>query len=251
MGVAGTPLVLVPGIGGPRGTFYHQVNAFKGDRRTIALNLSATRRGGASAVDSCADDIAFALDALDIACADVAAASFGTAVATSFALRHSSRLRKLVWIAPPVVNHAPWRRTFGPGWLVGGALLAYSPPRGRKGVARFLAQSRWYSPEPDLTSAELELLGSRASETQIVPFFERLQELVRWDWNRLPAPFPAPLLVIQGRTERAVTPAETLATWTAVSGRDVAVVPGHHMPYLSYPGEFNAVLRGFLDAPVD
>src|SRR5262245_29008509 len=76
------PLVLVPGIGGPRGTFYHQVDAFRADRRTVALNLNATRRGGSSAVDSSADDVAFALDELGIDRADIAAASFGTAVST-------------------------------------------------------------------------------------------------------------------------------------------------------------------------
>src|SRR5712691_569556 len=89
-GAGAEPLVLVPGIGGPRGTFYHQIDAFRGDRRTVALNLNATRRGGASAVQSSADDVAFALDELGIARADLAAASFGTTVAASFALRHPS-----------------------------------------------------------------------------------------------------------------------------------------------------------------
>jgi pimeloyl-ACP methyl ester carboxylesterase len=247
-GAAALPLALVPGIGGPRGTFYHQVEEFRQDRRAVALNLNPTRRGGARAIESGADDIAIALDQLDVERADVLAASFGALVATLFALRYPSRVRRLVWVAPPVVRHAPWRRTFGPGWLVGGALLAYSPPAGRRGVAEFLARTRMYSPEPDLSQPELELLGGRATETQLGPFFERLYDLARWDWGALPAPFPAPLLVIQGATERAVTPQATFDAWRTVSGRDVVIVPGHHMPYLSYPREFNAVLRSFLDA---
>ena len=182
------PLVLVPGIGGPRGTFHYQVAAFRGERRVVALELNPARGRGMGAVASAALDVRAALDALAIERADVLGASFGTTVVTRFALDHPERVRRIAWVAPPVVRHGPWRATFGPGWLLGGALLAYSPVRWHPAIARFLARHRMYSPEPELTPHELELMAERVTDTQFAPFFDRLFELAGWDWA---APGPA------------------------------------------------------------
>lgn len=240
------PLLLVPGIGGPRDTFYHQVRAFRDRTRVVSLNLNPVRGNSLGAIDSAAHDVLATMDMLGIERADVLGASFGATVVTRLSLLHAERVRRLVWVAPPVVRHAPWLRTFGPGWLVGGALLSYGAARHRPTIARFLSRRRLYSPEPDLTVSELELMGARSADTQIGPFFERLRELARWDWHSLPAPFPTPLLVIQGASEARVTPPEISTAFARTSGRDVAIVPGHHMPYLSYPQDFNAALATFL-----
>jgi len=240
------PLVLVPGIGGPRDTYHHQLAAFRGDRRVVATNLNAVRGKGMSAIESAARDVLAAMDTLQVDRADVLGASFGSVVAASVALLAPARVAHLVWVAPPVVHHAPWRSIFGPGWLFGGALLRYSPPRFHGPVAQFLFDRQIYSPEPDLSPHELQLLAKRASDTQFAPFFERLVELRGWDWRQLPAPIPHPLLVMQGRREHALTPPDVVAALERLSGRPVAITPGHHMPYLSFPREFNQVLRGFL-----
>jgi len=242
----------LPGIGGPRGAFYHQVAAFRATRRVITLNLNPTRGRGMRAIDSAAHDILAAFDACAIERADLLGASFGTTVVTRFTLAHPARVRRLTWVAPPVLRHPPWwRGTFGPGWLVGGTLLVYAPPRWHAPLGRFLARHRVYSPEPELTPRELELMAGRVADIQIAPFFGRLTELARWDWAALPTPFPSPLLVIQGRSEARLTPAAALAAWTRVSGRELAVVPGHHMPYLSYPIAFNDALGAFLRPDID
>ncbi|MEP7028371.1 MAG: alpha/beta hydrolase [Candidatus Eisenbacteria bacterium] len=248
---ATTPLVLVPGIGGPRDTYHHQVAAFRDRRRVIATNLNATRGKGMSALDSAARDVLAAMDALAIERADVLGASFGSVVTARVAMLAPERVRRMVWVAPPVVRHGPWRSIFGPGWLVGGALLRYSPARYHAPVARFVSERRMYTPEPELSPRELELLAQRVSDTQWAPFFERLVELRGWDWQRLPSPIAHPVLVMQGRSERALTPPEVFAAWEQLSGREVAVTPGHHMPYLSYPDEFNRSLGDFLDAPAE
>jgi len=240
------PLVLVPGIGGPRDTYHHQLAAFRGDRRVLATNLNAVRGKGMSAIESAARDVLAAMDVLGVERADLLGASFGSVVAASVALLAPPRVAHLVWVAPPVVHHAPWRSIFGPGWLFGGALLRYSPPRFHGPVAQFLFDRQIYSPEPDLSPHELQLLAKRVSDTQFAPFFERLVELRGWDWRQLPAPIPHPLLVMQGRREHALTPPDVIAALERLSGRPVAITPGHHMPYLSFPEEFNQVLREFL-----
>ena len=241
--------MLVPGIGGPRDTYHHQIAAFRTDRRVVATNLNATIGKGLGAIESAVRDVLAAMDALGIERADVLGASFGSVVTANAALLAPERVARMVWVAPPVVRHGPWRSIFGPGWLFGGALLRYAPPRYHAPVANFLSERRLYSPEPEISPHELELLARRVSDVQIAPFFARVIELRRWDWRRLAAPDQHSVLVMQGRNERAVTPPEMLAAWERLSGREVAVTPGHHMPYLSYPREFNETLRPFLDAP--
>jgi pimeloyl-ACP methyl ester carboxylesterase len=241
-----TPLVLVPGVGGPRDTYHHQIAEFRKDRRVVATNLNATRARGLGAIDSAARDVLAAMDVLGVDQADVLGCSFGTAAVTRLAEIAPRRVRRMVWVAPPVVWHAPWRAIFGPGWLFGGAMLRYAPPRYHGSVARFLYDRRIYTPEPELSVRELELLAKRVSDTQMVPFVNRVLDLRGWDWRELAAP-AHPVLVMQGERERAVTPDDVFAAWERLSGRKVVVTPGHHMPYLSYPAEFNAPLREFLD----
>lgn len=244
------PLVLVPGVGGPRDVYHHQVAEFRRDRRVLATNLNAVCARDSKAIESAARDVLAAMDAVGIERADVLGSSFGSTAVARLSMLAPDRVARMIWVAPPVVGHAPWRKIFSPGWLFGGALLRYSPARYHAPVARFVFAQQMYSPEPELSAQELELLAKRVSDTQFVPFFNRVRDLKDWDWRKLPGPAQHPLLVMQGRREHAVTPPDILAAWERMGGRAIAVTPGHHMPYLSYPSEFNSALREFLDAPL-
>ena len=89
-------------------------------------------------------------------------------------------------------------------------------------------------------------MSARVHDVDLLAFFRRLHELRRWEWTNYPAPAPVPTLVIQGADEVAATPAEIVAAFEAICGRPVGVVRGRHMPYLSYPEDFNRVVRAFL-----
>ena len=243
------PLVLVPGVGGPRGTFHHQVRAFAENRDVIATNLNASQAPASEPVDSAAHDVLAVLDALGLERVDLLGSSFGSCAVARLAVLAPRRVRRMVWVAPPVLHHGPWRRAFGPGWLIGGALMKYAPPGYREEVIRVLATRRVYSPEPDLSEAELNLLAGRVSDTQLAPFFRRLSGLRDWDWRRLPAPAAHPALVIQGAKEHALTPLDVRRAWERLTGRPVVVTAGTHMPYLSFPEEFNHAVQAFLDEP--
>ncbi len=241
-------LVFVPGVGGPRDTFHHQIKEFSRDRDVVAINLNSAQAKGMSAIDSAAHDVLWTLDTLGIDRPDLIGASFGSCTVARFGWLFPERVRRMVWVVPPVVQSSKWREAFGPGWLFGGALLKFSPVRHRKFVAQSLASRRIYATEPDLDAHELELLAQRASDIDIMPFFRRFEDLRRWDWRKLPAPHPVPGLVIQGRTEHEASPRDSIEAWTRLTGRPVAVVTGRHMPYLSYPGEFNPLVHAFLGA---
>ena len=242
------PLILVPGIGGPRGTFHHQVRAFSEHRDVVATNLNPAQAPAVEPVDSSSRDLLGVLDALGIERADLLGASFGSCVVAHTATRAPERVRRQVWVAPPVVHHGPWRAAFGPGWLFGGALMKFAPTSARGDVARMLAERRIYSVEPDLNHEELLLLAGRVHDTELAPFFRRLAGLRDWDWRRLPEPAPRPTLVVQGERENAVTPPDVIRAWERLSERSVAIIPGTHMPYLSFPHEFNFAVEGFLTA---
>jgi len=244
-GPRATTLVLVPGVGGPRDMYHHQVAEFSRDRRVVATNLNGTLARGTTSIDSAAHDILAAMDALGIERADVLGCSFGTTAVARLAQIAPERIARMVWVAPAVVRHEPWRRMFGAGWLFGGAMMKYAPPRYHAPVARFIHERGMYGPEPELTPHELELMAKRVSDVQIAPFFARVKDLHDWDWAALEVTHP--LLVMQGKREYALTPPDVIAAWERLSGRKVVVTPGHHMPYLSFPEPFNLELRSFLD----
>ena len=238
------PLVFVPGVGGPRDMYHHQLAEFGRDRRVVATNLNPTIARGASSIESAARDVLAAMDALGIEQADVLGASFGTTAVARLAALAPGRVARMVWVAPPVVRHGPWRRMFGPGWLFGGAMMKYAPPDYRSRVARFIHERGMYGPEPELGQHELELMAKRVSDVQVLPFVSRVLDLKDWDWRTIEIAHP--VLVMQGGREHALTPPDVIDAWRRLSGRDVVVTPGHHMPYLSYPKEFNAALRDYL-----
>ena len=102
------PLLLVPGVGGPRDMYHHQVAEFSRDRRVIATNLNPTLARGTNAIESAARDVLAAMDALGIEQADVMGGSFGTTAVTRLAQIAPDRVARMVWVAPPVVQHGPW-----------------------------------------------------------------------------------------------------------------------------------------------
>lgn len=247
---AGHPtLVIVPGIGGPRGTFHHQVRAFSADRDVVDTNLNPVHAHGIEPIDSAARDVLHLLDVLELPRVDLLAASYGTCVIARLGQLAPARVRRMVWAAPPVIHHGAWRASFGPGWLLGGAAMKFAPLKYRGDVVRTLVERRIYSPEPDLSEEELLLLAGRASDTEFAPFFLRLGSLRDWDWRRLPPPATHPVLVVQGEVENALTPVDVRRALAALAGRPIEVPPGKHMPYLSYPEAFNAMVRAFLDEP--
>jgi pimeloyl-ACP methyl ester carboxylesterase len=241
------PLVLVPGIGGPRGTFHHQVRVLSENRDVVDTNLNPVHAPGIEPIDSAARDVLHLLDVLGLERVDLLGASYGSCVTARVSQLAPQRVRRLVWAAPPVLHHAPWRASFGPGWLFGGAAMKFAPLRYRGDVVRTLVERRIYSPEPDLSEEELLLLAGRASDTEFAPFFLRLASLRDWDWRRLAQPHALPVLVVQGEVENALTPPDVRQALAALAGRPIERPPGKHMPYLSYPEPFNDRVRAFLD----
>jgi pimeloyl-ACP methyl ester carboxylesterase len=95
----GEPLVLIAGLTAHSGNWPAQLSVFAGEHKTILMD---NRNSGRSAVTddgsvpAMADDVAALMDHLGIAGADVLGRSMGGYIAQEVALRHPSRVRRLI-----------------------------------------------------------------------------------------------------------------------------------------------------------
>jgi len=95
----GDPLVLIAGLTAHSGGWPFQVPVFAEKRKTILID---NRNSGRSAVTEdgsvpvMADDVAALMDELGISSADILGRSMGGYIAQEVALRHSSRVRRII-----------------------------------------------------------------------------------------------------------------------------------------------------------
>ena len=79
--------MFVPGVGGPRGTFHHQITAFSKDRDVVAMNLNPEVARGWDAIDSATQDVLHTMDSLGLGRVDLIGASYGACIAARFGWR--------------------------------------------------------------------------------------------------------------------------------------------------------------------
>ena len=94
------PLVLVPGVGGPRQTFHHQVTSFSADRDVIGTTLNPSQAEGVEPIDSAARDVLAVFDELGLEGVDVLGHSFGACATARFTELFPGRVRRQVWVSP-------------------------------------------------------------------------------------------------------------------------------------------------------
>lgn len=103
---AGTPLVLLHGLGGERGDWDRLIAALPDDYATLRYDLRGF--GRSTPLDgrpySHADDLLALFDARGIGRATVLGLSMGGGVALNFALNHPERVARLILISPAMVG---------------------------------------------------------------------------------------------------------------------------------------------------
>jgi esterase len=144
-GAGAPPLLFVHGFGGDRSDFVHQVEAFRGRHRVVALDRrghgeSGPRREGRSIADD-ADDIARACRELALYKPVLVVHSQG-GIGLEVAARHPDLLSALVLLDPPMFAPPPVREQFQ------GALGGLRSPAWRD-VIRGLADHVAFLPADD------------------------------------------------------------------------------------------------------
>jgi 3-oxoadipate enol-lactonase/4-carboxymuconolactone decarboxylase len=186
-----------------------------------------------------ADALAALLDARGLARVALVGGSMGGVVAQHLALRHPDRVERLLLVATGAVMGdpaaglaradqvaaAPWdAAAVGP--VVAGFFRAPPPPDRRAAYEAIALQA---SPR-----AAVEAARSNARSDTL----ERLKEI------------RVPVLIVQGRHDRARTPEHGAAMQARIAGARLAVIEeAGHTPQLEAPEAFHALALPFLLGP--
>jgi pimeloyl-ACP methyl ester carboxylesterase len=127
-----------------------------------------------------------------------------------------------------------------------GSLIWIWPRGADSSLERLIRGLGGYPPEPQLDSDEFRRLIDRVHRVDPLALMRRVMILRGHSWRRELDGVSAPVLIVLGEIERKYLSVE-LGEFFEKRERTVTnSVPGGHMPFLSYPDEFLAVVEAFL-----
>ncbi len=218
----GEPLLLVHGNGGSIGSFGAQIDAFKGKYKVIAMDSREQGKSGSSdtpiTYEQMADDLAALLDHLKIASADVVGWSDGGIEGLLIAMRHPTKVKRLVAMA---ANLNPSLEAIYPETEAMAKAMTDAFPADQKNT-----------PEGKRI---LKVTGLLLSQPNIDP--KALNKIT------------APTLIISGDQD-VIRLEHTVQIYNNIPNANLAVLPNntHMVPY-DDPELFNATIQRFLDKP--
>ena len=245
----GQPLVLIPGWTFAAEIFEHQIEAFAGDWRVIAVDprghgLSTQTVLGNDYITQ-AEDLAAVLDALEVEQPVLVGWSFGCLTTWGYAdLRGAESIAGHVCIdlSPLSLSDDPSDWTEGPLRAIADG---YHLLRSDTGQRDFV---RWYTDEVmvqrELTDAEMTWIieqSLRVPHWNAAALFASGMFMdLRTEAQAVDAAVPSLLVIAEHWQDIAVPYVNTLLPNTR------AEVLGGHMMFWEYPDEFNAILADFL-----
>ncbi|HEX6307276.1 MAG TPA: alpha/beta fold hydrolase [Longimicrobiales bacterium] len=250
---AGDPLVLIMGIGYDSSLWtLHQVPALSQQFRVIIFDNRDSGRsgkaGGAYAIADMADDVADLLDALSIPRAHVVGLSMGAMIAQEFALRHGSRLDRLVLSGPDAcpagqASHPiavwNWVKANDPGGAVFAAqqfAWLFSASFLRNGAA---------------VQQTIDFLSANENPMTADAYARQAHAYLAYDPAGRLTGITAPTLVLVGEQDLLTPPWIAREVAAAIPGAELAIVAGSgasHVLPLERPEEFNRLVTRFLTA---
>lgn len=241
---AGPALVFVHGFPLDHTMWDEAVDAFAPSQRCIAVDLRGFGRStpaGAPllSMETHADDLARALDALDVERAHVCALSMGGYVALAFAERHAARLRTLTLVDSRAEGEDE------AGRAKRDAAAAHLLDVGRAAFAReMLAKLVAPSAGPSVRARLLSLIEATPYESIVAAL---MGMKVRPDRMGVLRGLAVPLLVVCGEEDVLTPPALSRAMAAAHPSGELSLVPGAgHMSPMERPAAFHDALGAFL-----
>lgn len=243
-GEGGTPLVLVHEMGGALES-WDRLMPHLADRRVLRLDMRgfgmATKVSRVNSLDAMADDIAFALDAAEIAApVDLSGMAVGAAAALRFATRHPQRTRALVLAGPalgvaeekraPLLARADRIETGGMAAIAEEELGFTYPPALRAEEAFSTYRARWLGNDPVSYAATCRMLAALDMRVEL-------------------AALKTPTLLLAGTLDPLRPPSLVHTYAEAMPAADFEVVASGHVPAWQTPQDYAAALLRFLDAP--
>lgn len=243
---AGTPVVLIHGVGMNAGIWGPQIAALSAHHDVIAMDMPG--HGGAllppaePTLDDYADAVIGLMDALGLPQATLIGHSMGALVATQAALSHPARVGRLVamnavFCRPPAVKEA---------------VRARAEELDAKGFSASIAPTleRWFGhPVPDHLAA-VAAIASDALRSVDVEGYRRTYRLFATSdgaFAHTLQTLAMPALFYTGEFDANSSPDMSRAMAALAPGGRAEILPGaRHMMALTHPDAINASLLAFL-----
>lgn len=240
---AGSPLVLVHGLGTSSLLWPQQVAAFSGSRRVIAVDLRGFGRSdrpatpGAYAIPELAADVAAILSELGVDRADLLGASMGGFVAQTLALAQPGLVRSLM------LCHTSARMSIPPDVVASRLAVLRSATMAAYGE---LVAGQALAPggDPALRAWLVQMIAANDAHS----YQQVLTEgLANFDVTERVHALRLPCLVLVGELDRVIPAVEGRALAKLIAGAELCEIRGvGHIGYAERPAEFNAAIAAFL-----
>lgn len=240
---AGSPVILLHGLGSSADDWRLQESAFAAAHQLITLDLRGHGQSawaGPLTIPLMARDVATVLARLAAGPAHVVGLSLGGCVALALAQAHPAAVRSLT-----LVNTFAVYRPAGAGgvfrvikrlWL-----LAFGSPAA---MAGFIAQGLFPKPEQaPLRAAAIASLGRNGRRA----YWQAIQALRRFDARAGLSALRCPTLVVTGDRDTTVPRTASAALAAGIPGaRQVWLADSGHASPIDQPAAFNAAVLDFL-----
>lgn len=243
---AGRPVVLVHAIGCDHRMWDSLAASLAPSHRVIAVDARGHGRSPVPArpytLEQLADDVVALLDRLGIERADYVGLSMGGMVGQALALRHPSRLGRLV-IACSTSSYGPEGR---PNWQA----RIKAVEQGGLEAIRDMVGSRYFSDgfraaHPDIVKTVMD----RFVQTPREGYLGCCDAIAGLDYAKDLGRIQAPTLVIAGEIDAGTPPAMSETIARGIPGAKLVVIPGAaHLAAVEAPEAFNAAVGAFLGA---
>lgn len=244
----GEPLVMIMGLGGPRGSFKHQTRAFKKHYRTVTFDNRGVGKSdkpkGPYSIRMMAEDTLGLMDHLSIQSAHVLGVSMGGMIAQELTINHPERVAKLA---------------LGCTFATAGSGSSSSETN-RAAEAR-AESSQDETSQRKLISDTLDLSFTSWSNRTIlrrvakvaIRFYpiggmiEQIKAVSTFDSAERPRKIHAPTLVIPGTDDRLIDPTSSETVTKLVPNARLVKVPGGgHYFFMEKHDGFNREVLLFL-----
>jgi aminoacrylate hydrolase len=243
---AGTPVLLVPGLGGVGSYWNANIPAISQNHQVVIHDHRGTGQSSRShirySVDQMSDDLLGLMDHLEIEQAHLVGHSTGGAIGQTLAVTHPDRLKSLVIYASWTKADPFFRRVFEARRTL---LTAAGPAAYVRAIPVFLYPDWWVNENIDLLEEREEIGIATFPEPDIVA--SRIDAVVDFDRTADLPSIRTPTLVICAKDDILTPPYFARELAGLIPGAELVLLErGGHCASETSPREFNDAVLGFI-----
>lgn len=241
-GTAGTPVLLLHGIGGSSRSFGAQLPDFARRHQVFAWDAPGYGESvgpqGRPGMSGYADSVVGVLDVLGLDRAHLVGVSWGGVIATRAALLHPDRVYSIV-LADSTRGSATSPESAN-------RMRARARERAEVGAAGFARRRGPRLTAPDADPAVVEQVVSIMSGLRLPGYAAAVDSMAETDHSDALRHISVPALVVVGAVDTVTGVDESRTLARGIPGAQFRIVPGGHAANQEHPDAFNAAVLEFL-----